>query len=695
MKTFRKWFVALTWALLVGGWLCSVLSIANPPAMFAPWPKPAPRYVQGRTIAVPIGGNIQAAADSASCGDHVVAARDFLISTKLGIEGLEVPALILRKQCPDNNSIVIEAADSASIPSLELLSTARIKKLRLPEIVTNQSTPAVEFVANASSYRMIGWEVRNNSRGKTIVNNGLIIAGIRHGSSPGITLKTVPRKISWERSWVHSEEDGTPDENSEIATCLRGFALGAADFSVIDSRVVVTGAFTPLPFPIKARGVYSATVQYVAGDVVMHDGEVWQAIKSQTGATPDRNANWTVVRPQSTQAIFVAKGPGPYNFAGNMLSAWFTSIFYGGDPQWITNQTTVVTATASRATLTTAAGIKVGTYLAFKVSGQKSPYQVARVTAVNGNVVDYVGQPGIRGGTTGNPLLVAPDAPGDVVWDGDLPRNSRITNNAFWKNSVVANAAAVFGLYGKGHIELKAAENTLIEGNDFDGFGSGYTFTSRNQPNEDTAGSNPWATIRNLTFRNNRWRSTSAPGKGTVMGIQLNDDNATTYPGSDVLIENNLLENLGSPLLDLTGATNVVVRHNTALGGTPADEVSMIFCALAASPGFRLENNILQNNEYGLNSALGSTQACYSGYVMAGNVVLDNRRDRQTALRYPGNFIARSLAAIKLTADWKLAADSPYKGKGTDGKDPGCDVTRLGTAPPAPPPHTPSPPPTR
>src|SRR4026208_2524018 len=105
--------------------------------------------------------------------------------------------------------------------------------------------------------------------------------------------------------------------------------------------------------------------------------------------------------------------------------------------------------------------LNVGDYVAFKVSGKGSKYQVARVTGINGNVVTYVPQNGLPNGdnlsqVTGNPLLVVPDMPGDAVWNGDTPKNLRITNNTFYKNPVVGErVATLLGLYGKGHIEFK------------------------------------------------------------------------------------------------------------------------------------------------------------------------------------------------------------------------------------------------
>ena len=270
------------------------------------------------TINVPVGGNLQGAADTARCGDTIV----IQAGAKFVTPGLEVPALILRKSCSTTKPITIKS-DVALPPTFRTQSSAQLAALNLPRIVSNTSTPAVEFVGGSAGYRLIGIEVTNDDRGTGVVNNGLVLAGLRHGSSPNVTRETVPRDIEFDRTWIHGREDGT---NSEVATCLRGFTLGANNFRVVNSRVAGFRAFMP----------------------------------HTTGAGA------------STQAILIEKGPGPYLIQNNFLEAWFTTIFTGGGPQWVTNQATVSNASLSQATLSNVSNLAIGDYIAFKVSGQGS-----------------------------------------------------------------------------------------------------------------------------------------------------------------------------------------------------------------------------------------------------------------------------------------------------------------------------------
>ena len=598
--------------------------------------------LRAATISVPAGGDLYAALNSAQCGDTVIldAGATFVVS------GLEQP-FVLKKNtaCTGGPSewITVQGSNAASLPvTFKNLSPAQLRALNLPRLVTNTSTPALEAVAEAHHYRVIGLEITNDSRSQSVINNGLVFAGIRHGSSPIVTLQTVPHHIEFDRVWVHSEEDGT---DSTVATALRGFMLGAADITIKNSRVAGFRAFAP--------GTLS---------------------------------------PQSTQAVLIEKGPGPYTIHNSFLEAWFTSIFTGGGPQWITNQASVSNASLGQATLSNVNNLIVGDYVAFKVSGQTSRYQVARITGIVGTTITYVGQPGLPNAddpsqVTGNPLVVAPDVPGDAVWNGDTPKNLRITNNIFWKNSVVGAAVGAFGFFGKGHIEFKTATDTLVEGNDFSGFAAGFTITSRNQSDVTTSGNNPWATIRNMTFRNNRWSANSAQTSGAVIGIQLSDNQNTTVRGQNVLFENNLFENLGAPLITFAGSSGVVFRHNTAVGGTATVAVPVIH-GHGLNDGFRLEDNILQNNEYGLVCALGTFPACYTNFGATGNVIVDNRSAATkisngplSNFYPPGNFYPNTIAEIGFSGSgglgWDLLPSSPYKGRASGGTDPGVNMQVL------------------
>jgi hypothetical protein len=111
----------------------------------------------------------------------------------------------------------------------------------------------------------------------------------------------------------------------------------------------------------------------------------------------------------------------------------------------------------------------------------------------------------------------------------------------------------------------------------------------------------------------------------------------------------------------------------------------------APNTRFKFRNNISRHNEYGV---FGSGQGTgfrtldfyFPGYVFAGNVIAKevNAPSSVESLYPTGNYFPASLTAVGFVdlvgKDYRLATSSPYKGKGTDGKDPGADIDALAAA---------------
>jgi parallel beta helix pectate lyase-like protein len=607
------------------------------------------------TIVVSAGGSLQAALNAAQCGDTIV----LTAGATYTVAGLEQPFL-LRYKGPCTNTdadyITVQSSLVGSLPPGQRITPAAAALM--PKLVTNVSTPAVEVEPNAHHYRLIGLEIKNDG---SVINQGLVNVGISSGGTAAATFATVPRYIEFDRCYVHSIEDGS---DSIYGTGVRGFNIQGSNITIKNSRIA------------GFRGYFPGT---------------------QT--------------PISSNGVLLGAGPGPYTVHNTYLEAWFVPLFTGGGPQWITNRATVSPgATASQATLSNVANIAVGTLIAFKVSGNPNfAYEVARVTSITGNTVTYVGQASVDG--TGNPLVRNPNSPGDAVWEGDVVKDVTITRNDFVLNPVVAETIAnLTGNFGKGCIELKLGKNVLIEGNVFSGPSLALTLTTRNQTDGVNAGANPWATLENITIRNNWKRETSTFHNGHILGIQMEDNLATSKRGHGMLIENNLFEGSTSPLAQIGGSDDVVFRHNTAVARQGNPDVSMQFGYAAANPGSSMQDNIVYNGEYGMNCQLGGMSACWPGLVMGKNVIVDNRSLAQQQTYgplgniYPGaNFYPTAVSQIGFVnpaaGDWALGPASPYKGMGTNGSDPGVNMTTLlaaigGTAPPPTPTPNPSPTPT-
>lgn len=268
----------------------------------------------------------------------------------------------------------------------------------------------------------------------------------------------------------------------------------------------------------------------------------------------------------------------------------------------------------------------------------------------------------------------------------------------------------------KNLFELKNARNVVIEGNIFENnwadaqAGRAIVFTPR--PSD----SGLWAVIEDVEFINNIVRNV---GSGMLI---LGADEAGSNPDRPIPTEtrlrrvrvaNNLWENVdgkrfgsnGYFLTVINKTEDVTVEHNTAL-----QTGHIIGTDYAPNARFIYRDNISRHNEYGIFGGGKSTgNATISYYfpdgVITGNVIAKEVRGGSSPSNhagvYPaGNFFPETLADVGFGEGLRLALTSPFKGKGTGGSDPGCDIDvlmaaigGLGTPAPLPTP-TPTPTPT-
>jgi hypothetical protein len=104
--------------------------------------------------------------------------------------------------------------------------------------------------------------------------------------------------------------------------------------------------------------------------------------------------------------------------------------------------------------------------------------------------------------------------------------------------------------------------------------------------------------------------------------------------------------------------------------------------------GLVFTNNVLSHNQYGVHGdGTGSGNQTFEKYF-PGAVVRRNVIAGAQAANYPpDNFYPASLDAVGfvdlLRGNYRLRADSKFRGRGTDGKDVGCDLDALEAALPA------------
>jgi hypothetical protein len=239
----------------------------------------------------------------------------------------------------------------------------------------------------------------------------------------------------------------------------------------------------------------------------------------------------------------------------------------------------------------------------------------------------------------------------------------------------------------KNILELKNARRVHIEGNvlehNWAGAQNGFAvlFTVRNQD-----GAAPWSVVEDVTFVNNVLRATAS-----AINILGRDDNYPSEVLSRVSIVNNVFTDIGTPpwgesesagrfLQLLAESRDVVVEHNTVL-----QTGNVLTLAGGSHAGFVFRNNIVRHNEFGLigegrGIGLDSISRYLPGGVVSGNVFVGGAADRYP----PGNHFVGGLEQVGFANPAAgllgLGPGSPFRGKGTDGRDVGADVERVTAA---------------
>lgn len=523
----------------------------------------------------------------------------------------------------DNLQAKLDSAqpgDTLLLDAGAVFSSVTINKSNLT-ITTTGATARIEtpgpdpaVIVNGSGNKLIGLEITTK----------------QNPQYTGILVQINGADNTIEQSYIHSLEDGT---DSLFASVKIGVFVNGPRTRLIGNRIANPGA------------------------LIM-------------GSTTFDN----------TAAVMDITEPG-LELSKNFLSAHFTPIFIGGGDLKGYQTATITNPSMTVATFSNVSSLTVGTLVALADGPALPPYtglyfEVAKVTAINGNQVSYTPWAGSIGskpdcaGDCGTPLKRVPLIPGEARWNGQNP-SARITQNTVWINPVVAQKIQTdFGRNPKGFIEAKAGD-LYIEGNDFTGFPATMTFTQHNQTGPH-GGPSPWSKL-SINFRNNRVADISRSFGSQVFSVLGEDNVGTSVIGGPFVIENNLLA-YGGWIGDFIGGTDVTIRHNTILNNAGWPNGRLLNALYVPIPNYKLLDNIAYNNEYGVSYQAGGS---LPGLQMAGNVLVTETIDPNRpncANVYPaGNSCPQSLTLV----NYQLPVGSPYKGKATDGKDPGVDYQAL------------------
>jgi hypothetical protein len=271
-----------------------------------------------------------------------------------------------------------------------------------------------------------------------------------------------------------------------------------------------------------------------------------------------------------------------------------------------------------------------------------------------------------------------PTIAGMIPSDIEFRRN-HVTRPASWKTG---------RWYVKNLFELKAAQRVLVSANVFENNwvdgqnGFAILFQSMNQGGKCT-----WCTVRDVSFVYNRIRQSA--GGVNIIGVGVTP--YATVPGARYYFAHNLFTEINTTFggngriwqVGAAGLTDVTIRHNTAMNST-----TYIALALTASGITRLQflDNLMLHGNYGVFGDARGTgipglvlapQAYVAGNVLIGGV---------PSLYPSGNYVPPREANVGFATgtylsttgeDYRLGPSSPYRGRASDGTDPGVNMASL------------------
>lgn len=277
-----------------------------------------------------------------------------------------------------------------------------------------------------------------------------------------------------------------------------------------------------------------------------------------------------------------------------------------------------------------------------------------------------------------------PAVSGLVPADIEIRRN-RLVKPRSWRPGDPNFAGIAWSV--KNILELKNARRVLVDGNVLENNwvsgqnGFAVLFTVRNQD-----GGAPWATVEDVAFTNNLLRH--AASGINILGRDY------SHPSEQIRrlkIKNNVFDDVSDTpwggagrFLQITDTADVTVENNTIFH---SGNLLMSYTNLntPSNTGFVYRNNVAAHNGYGVIGdgtapGLESLNTYFPGAIFTGNLLAGGRAESYPA----GNGFPASLDSVGFVNRWNgeyaLAADSPFKNRGTDGKDPGVDAAALSNA---------------
>lgn len=307
------------------------------------------------------------------------------------------------------------------------------------------------------------------------------------------------------------------------------------------------------------------------------------------------------------------------------------------------------------------------------------------------------------------------------------PADIEILNNHFWKpwqwmpgNPGFIGAADGRPFIVKNHLELKNATRVLVDSNlmenNWGGFsqsGYGILLTPRNQPTEGGKGPYvcPNCEVTDVTIR---YVHISHAGGGiqmaTVEDVPKGGRGAPALSGSRWSIHDVVLDDLnkkyvgGGTAFEMVNGwqknplNTVTINHVTAFPDTSA-HMMVLGNPKGNDPmyGLVFTNNLIVTAKYPVWDADGGSgdcaqadvpvtniSTCFTSYNFSNNGLIEPPPSYPPSKWPTNNLFPQSIDEVQFMTftdgNYELQQNSPYKGKGSDGKDLGADIVGLNAA---------------
>jgi len=587
------------------------------------------------TIAVPAGGDLQAALNAAQPGDVItlVPGATYTGSFVLPNKGAVSDFITIRSAAPDSQ-----------LPGPGIRMTPAYAAL-LPKIKSATSVSALRTATAANHYKLLFLEFQANSKGY-----GDIIS-LGAGDSSQTQLSQVPYAFVVDRVYVH----GDPALGQK-----RGIALHSGDTTVVNSYVsdckaigqdsqAISGYNGPGPYLIENNYLEGATENFLLG-----------------GADP------TIPNLVTTNVTF------RHNYLRKQLT-WRDPI--------------LATPTAVSANAVTGGSLAAGTYY-YKVQARRVAGQTNKASSIVSTEVSAT----IAAGTTGSVTISwtpVVDAEEYLVYGRTSASENAYwkTTNSYFTDTGAAGTAGTPASGTKWAVknifELKNAQDVVVEGNVFENLwvadqpGYPIVFTPRNQN-----GTAPWVVVQRVTFQHNIVRHTA--GGVNILGT---DNLAPSQLTNHITVRHNVFDDMtaakwgsGSKAFQLgDGPDAITIDHNTVM--STDSTILWLYGGPTTSPtpvtNAVYTNNLSLHNSYGIfGNGLSSGTTSINAY-MPGGIVSRNVLAGGSASKYPtGNFFPTTAAWPSLfvgytAGDYHLAPSSGYLSAGTDGDGLGADIDAI------------------